>query len=96
MTWLPMVVLEAWAARTPVLMSTECNLPEGFTAGAAMDCGVTIQSIGAALVRAAQMSQDGWTQMSLAARGMSAGEFSSDRIARSWANTYVGLTKAGA
>lgn len=93
---LPMVVLEAWAARTPVLMSTECNLPEGFTAGAAMDCGVTIQSIGAALVQAAQMPQDDWNRMSLAARGLSAGEFSSDRIARSWADTYVGLIKAGA
>jgi len=93
---LPMVVLEAWAARTPVLMSTECNLPEGFAAGAAMDCGVTVQSIGAALVKAARMRQDDWSRMSVAARGLSAGEFSSDRIARRWADTYVGLIKAGA
>src|SRR4029077_20756393 len=33
---LPMVVLEAWAYRKPVLMSPACNLAEGFDAGAAM------------------------------------------------------------
>ncbi|HEY6008457.1 MAG TPA: glycosyltransferase, partial [Geobacteraceae bacterium] len=33
---LPMVVLEAWAHGKPVLMTPECNLPEGFAAGAAV------------------------------------------------------------
>jgi poly(glycerol-phosphate) alpha-glucosyltransferase len=33
---LPIAVLEAWAHRLPVLMTAECNLPEGFTAGAAI------------------------------------------------------------
>jgi glycosyltransferase involved in cell wall biosynthesis len=33
---LPMVVLEAWAYGKPVLMTPECNLPEGFAAGAAL------------------------------------------------------------
>jgi poly(glycerol-phosphate) alpha-glucosyltransferase len=33
---LPMVVLEAWAYGKPVLMTPECNLPEGFTAKAAL------------------------------------------------------------
>jgi poly(glycerol-phosphate) alpha-glucosyltransferase len=33
---LPMVVLEAWAYGKPVLMTPHCNLPEGFTAGAAL------------------------------------------------------------
>jgi poly(glycerol-phosphate) alpha-glucosyltransferase len=32
---LPMVVLEAWAHAKPVLMTPQCNLPEGFAAGAA-------------------------------------------------------------
>lgn len=32
---LPMSVLEAWANRLPVLMTPECNLPEGFAAKAA-------------------------------------------------------------
>lgn len=33
---LPMSVLEAWAYRLPVLMSAECNLPEGFSRNAAL------------------------------------------------------------
>lgn len=33
---LPMAVLEAWSYALPVLMTRECNLPEGFAAGAAL------------------------------------------------------------
>jgi glycosyltransferase involved in cell wall biosynthesis len=33
---LPMVILEAWAHGKPVLMTDECNLPEGFAARAAI------------------------------------------------------------
>jgi poly(glycerol-phosphate) alpha-glucosyltransferase len=33
---LPMVVLEAWAQAKPVLMTPACNLPEGYSAGAAL------------------------------------------------------------
>jgi poly(glycerol-phosphate) alpha-glucosyltransferase len=33
---LPMVLLEAWAYGKPVLMTPQCNLPEGFEAGAAL------------------------------------------------------------
>lgn len=32
----PMAVLEAWAHRLPVLMTPECNIPEGFSADAAL------------------------------------------------------------
>ncbi len=38
---LPMSVLEAWAYGLPVLMTEECNLPEGFAAGAAIGIGGT-------------------------------------------------------
>ena len=33
---LPMVILEAWAYGKPVLMTPECNLPEGFSTNAAL------------------------------------------------------------
>ena len=34
---LPMSVLEAWSYGLPVVMTPECNLPEGFTCGAALE-----------------------------------------------------------
>jgi glycosyltransferase involved in cell wall biosynthesis len=34
---LPMSVLEAWAYGLPVVMTPECNLPEGFACGAALE-----------------------------------------------------------
>jgi len=41
----PMVILEAWAYGKPVLMTPECNLPEGFSAGAALRVESTAESI---------------------------------------------------
>jgi glycosyltransferase involved in cell wall biosynthesis len=42
---LPMVVLEAWAHSKPVLMTGQCNLPEGFNAGAALKIEPSPESI---------------------------------------------------
>ena len=42
---LPMSVLEAWSYRLPVLMTDYCNLPEGFTADAALRIGTDVTSI---------------------------------------------------
>lgn len=43
---LPMAVLEAWAHRLPVLMTSACNLPEGFAAGAALETNANEAAIG--------------------------------------------------
>jgi poly(glycerol-phosphate) alpha-glucosyltransferase len=42
---LPMVVLEAWAYGKPVIMTPECNLPEGFAAEAAVRIQPETESI---------------------------------------------------
>lgn len=42
---LPMSVLEAWSYRLPVLMTDHCNLPEGFSADAALRIGTDVTSI---------------------------------------------------
>jgi glycosyltransferase involved in cell wall biosynthesis len=42
---LPMAVLEAWAYGLPVLMTDECNLPEGFLADAAIRIETSVSSI---------------------------------------------------
>ena len=42
---LPVAVLEAWSYAKPVLMTEECNLPEGFTSNAAFRITPGIESI---------------------------------------------------
>lgn len=46
---LPMAVLEAWAFGLPVLMTAECNLPEGAAADAALEVRPNASSIAAGL-----------------------------------------------
>jgi poly(glycerol-phosphate) alpha-glucosyltransferase len=40
-----MVILEAWAYGKPVLMTPECNLPEGFAADAAIRIETSVEGI---------------------------------------------------
>lgn len=53
---LPVSVLEAWSWRLPVLMTHQCNLPEGETAGAAVMMDADGDSIAAALRRLFSMT----------------------------------------
>jgi poly(glycerol-phosphate) alpha-glucosyltransferase len=46
---LPMTVLEAWSYRTPVLMTPQCNLPEGFEHDAALRIEPTPKRIAAGI-----------------------------------------------
>jgi glycosyltransferase involved in cell wall biosynthesis len=46
---LPMAVLEAWAYGKPALITPQCNLPEGFTTGAAIRIESEVESIVAGL-----------------------------------------------
>ena len=88
---LPMVILEAWAAGTPVLMTTECNLPEGFAQGAALDCGLTPETIAGCLHRSLAMTEPDWQNMSRAATALAEGPFSAATIADQWAGAYRDL-----
>lgn len=42
---LPVAVLEAWSYAKPVLMTPECNIPQGFATGAAVRIEPTVESI---------------------------------------------------
>jgi poly(glycerol-phosphate) alpha-glucosyltransferase len=46
---LPMTVLEAWSYGLPVLMTAACNLPKGFTAGAAFEVTTDPRGMAAAM-----------------------------------------------
>jgi glycosyltransferase involved in cell wall biosynthesis len=76
----PMTVLEAWAYAKPVLMTPECNLPEGFLANAALRIGPSAEEIAAGLKKLAEMSDDDRAAMGARGRTLVATRFSWPRI----------------
>ena len=52
-----MAVLEAWSHRLPVLMTPQCNLPDGFVAKAAIDMSPEATSIAVALRKLFDMTE---------------------------------------
>jgi poly(glycerol-phosphate) alpha-glucosyltransferase len=77
---LPMTVLEAWAFAKPVLMTSECNLPEGFAAEAAVRIGSSSDEIAAGLQQLAEMSDNDRAAMGLRGRDLTSKNFSWPRI----------------
>jgi glycosyltransferase involved in cell wall biosynthesis len=91
---LPMTILEAWAAGTPTLQTTECNLPEGFAAGAALDCGLDLVALKTSIAQALTIPDQDWLIMAQAARQLAKDRFSRERIAGQWASAYASLIAA--
>ena len=86
---LPMAILEGWAAGTPSVMTANCNLPEGFAAGAALECGTSAEAIKLALTQALALSQTDWHAKSASARRLAAGPFSAKSISAQWGDAYA-------
>ena len=91
---LPFAMLEAWAEGTPTIMTPDCNLPEGFAAGAALECGHSPDDIAAILERALAMETPEWLAMASAAQHLAAGQFSREVVTERWAQAY-GMALAG-
>lgn len=89
---LPMTMLEAWAARTPTIMTPACHLPEGYAVGAALECGTDAPSMTRALEQALMLDEAGWQSMSDAALGLARGPFSAQQVSRQWVAAYRALT----
>jgi glycosyltransferase involved in cell wall biosynthesis len=85
---LPMAVLEAWAYAKPVLMTPECNLPEGFEANAALRIGTTPEEIAAGLNVLREMSNNDRSQMGNRGRALVATRFSWPRIGEQMRAVY--------
>ncbi|WP_224407341.1 glycosyltransferase [Afifella sp. IM 167] len=94
---LPMAVLEAFAAGLPVLMTRQCNLPEGFAAGAAIEIGADEAGIERGLRQLFSMSDDRRAEMGGQARRLAAERFDWAEIAGRFASRYAALcASAGA
>ena len=92
---LPMVVLEAWAHAKPVMMTPECNLPEGFTAEAASQIGTTPDQIAAGLKQLTEMSDDDRKAMGGRGRTLVATKFSWPRIGEQMRTVYEWVLGSG-
>lgn len=78
---LPMVVLEAWAYSRPVLMTPECNLPEGFAANAAVSIETNPDSIARGLAELLRLPAFDLGAIGARGRSLVADRFSWPKIA---------------
>ena len=92
---LPMTVLEAWAYAKPVLMTPECNLPEGFVVGAALQIGTTSKEIAAGLKQLIEMSDDDRKAMGASGRALVAEKFLWRRVGEQMRAVYKWVVGGG-
>jgi len=92
---LPMTVLEAWAYAKPVLMTPECNLPEGFAANAALRIGTTPEEIAAGLRSIIEMSDNDRRAMGARGRDLVATKFSWPRVGEQMSTVYEWVVLGG-
>jgi glycosyltransferase involved in cell wall biosynthesis len=88
---LPMAVLEAWAYAKPVLMTPQCNLPEGYATGAALQIGTGPEEIAAGLKKLTEMSDFDRTEMGRRGRDLVICNFSWSQIASQMFAVYKWL-----
>ena len=92
---LPMTVLEAWAHAKPVLITPECNLPEGFVAGAALQIGTEPEEIVTGLKQLSEMSDGDRRAMGDRGRTLVATKFSWPRIGEQMRSVYDWMLGGG-
>jgi len=92
---LPITVLEAWASAKPVLMTRECNLPEGFAAEAALQIGTAPEEIAAGLKQLIEMSDDDRRAVGDRGRTLVATKFSWPRIGEQMRLVYEWILGGG-
>jgi poly(glycerol-phosphate) alpha-glucosyltransferase len=92
---LPMAVLEAWAYGKPVLMTPECNLPEGFATDAAVKIETTADGIANGLVRLIEMSDSDRAAMGQRGRSLVAERFSWPRVGEQMRSVYEWMLGGG-
>jgi len=92
---LPMSVLEAWAYGLPVVMTPECNLPEGFAADAAIRIETDAESIALGLDALFTMSDEDRCSMGQRGRVLVKERFTWQTVARQMREVYDWMLGGG-
>ncbi len=93
---LPMVILEAWAYGKPVIMTPQCNLPEGFAAGAAIRIEPNTESLAQGLHTLFQSSISDLQSTGARGRALVTGRFAWPKIATEMKSVYEWVLGGGA
>ena len=93
---LPMSVLEAWSHGLPVLMTDACNLPEGFTAHAALRIAVEPQALAGGLLQLADQPADELAAMGRRGFDLVEAHFTWDAVAERCDRLYRWCLDGGA
>ena len=92
---LPITVLEAWAWRLPVLMTPQCNLPEGFAERAAVRAEPNLESLTEGLRTLFRMSESERDEMGERGRRLVEQRFSWRCSAEKTVSVYQWVCAAG-
>jgi poly(glycerol-phosphate) alpha-glucosyltransferase len=92
---LPMSILEAWSWRLPVILTPNCNLPEGVKAGAAIETEASVESLSTALRRLFSTSIQERNTMGANGRRLVEQYFQWRCLARQMAEVYDWILGAG-
>jgi len=85
---LPMSVLEAWSYGLPVLMTTQCNLPDGFVCNAAIQIEPDVESISDGLFNVFNLTDEQLLEIGKNGLKLVREQFSWPNIAASTAEVY--------
>lgn len=85
---LPMSVIEAWSAGLPALLTDECNLPDGFGAGAALKLGFLEEEIEAGLLKACALTDEVRAEMKNSALALVAESYSRNSVEKKLIDFY--------
>jgi glycosyltransferase involved in cell wall biosynthesis len=91
----PMVVLEAWAYGKPVLMTPECNLPQGFESNAAIRIATQVEAIERGLQQLLETSAADRADMGFRGKKLAIERYSWPKIAGDMKEVYDWLLGGG-
>ena len=92
---LPMAVLEAWSYRLPVLMTPQCNLPDGFEDGAALSTDPTPQSLARVLGELADMTNEDMDRMGARGYALVSRRYTWVKVANDMREVYCWVVGGG-